>query len=220
MNIWRWFRLAKKTGGNKFLQFAPSQRPDIHQVSINAWSSVVNVLLKPSHLLSEEQAATLIGNFIGLLNGSLAGDPNPSLTLQFVLLQYPANFNALIEGYNKRAETLANTGRAKASNIAWYWYQYLQTTVNADLFQRRGGIVVTVRPTGSMLKKSTEQLGENEAFKLLDDTVARIMAVTQQIQWGGQRLSGDDLVSFLSFLALGEERKPQNEEAENFLWEA
>lgn len=212
--------MAKKIGGNNFIQFKPTSRTDIHQVGTNAWSSVINVLLKPSHLLSEEQASSLIGSFISLLNGSLAGDPNPSLTLQFVLEQYPANFNALIENYNKRAETLANTGRSNASNIAWYWYQFLQTTISNDLFQRRGGIVVTVRPTGAMLKKSTDQLGENDAFKLLDDTVKRIMAVTQQIQWGGERLSGDDLVSFLSFLALGEERKPRNEDSESFLWEA
>lgn len=220
MISWGWFRLAKKIGGNKFLQYnAVLDRPDIYQVGMNAWTSVIHVDLKPGHLLSREQAEGLIGNFVGLLNGTLAGDPNPALTLQFVLEQYPSSFNALIERYNKRSETLANAGREKASNIAWSWYQYLTTIVSNDLYQREGGIAVTVRPTSSMFKKKTELLGENESFQLLDDTVSRIANVTQQIQWGGERLTGNDLVSFLSFWAFGEKRRPRNEDSELFLWE-
>lgn len=212
--------MAKKIVAHSFLQYAPTDRPDIYQVAPSTWTSIVAVNNFPSHLLSTEQADGLISNFTALLNGTLAGDPNPALTLQFVLLNYPSSFKELLERYNNRSETLANAGRDGASDIAWAWYQYLSSIVSKDLYQRWGGIAITVRPQRSFLKKqSSEQLGEADAFQLLDDTVNRVVSVTNQIQWGGRRLFGDDLVAFLSFWAMGEMRRPNIAQSERFAWE-
>lgn len=212
--------MAKKTVAPSFLHYTPTDRPDIYQVAPSTWTSIVQINLFPSHLLSNEQATGLISNFRGLLNGTLAGDPNPSITLQFVLLKYPSSFSSLLESYNQRAETLANENRAGASNIAWSWYQYLSSIVSKDLYQRWGGIAITVRPIKSLFKKkTTEEIGEADAFQLLDDTVNRVVAVTNQIQWDGQRLEGDDLVAFLSFWAMGEMRRPNFENSDRLAWE-
>lgn len=156
---------------------------------------------------------------MGLLNGTLAGDPNKALTLQFVVIQYPASFNDLISKYDRQAQTLANSGRINASNVAWVWHEYLNKVFNHDLFQRQGGVAVTVRPTQDMLKKKSDQLGQSEAFELLDNTVDRIMRVTEQIRWGPQRLENDALTAFLSFWAMGEFRHSGNDREELFEWE-
>lgn len=204
---------------NGFLQYKPTERPDIYQVGINTWTSIISVHLKPTHLLSSEQAEGIIANFAGLLNGTLSGDPNPALTLQFLLMKYPSSFADLIRRYDEKAASLAAQGRPDASNIAWVWQQYLSNIFSYDIHQRKGGIAITVRPIKSLIKKNTDVLGQTEAFSLLDDTASRVMAVTRELNWGGERLSDDSLTEFLTFWAMGDSRRPRQHEAKLFAWE-
>lgn len=211
--------MAKKTYGNKFIPFSPTSRPDIYQTGPNSWTSVANATLFPSHSLSEEQAFKLLSNYATLLNGTFAGDPDPSLTLQLVLLQFPSDFEELVNSYNRAAETQANAGRLNTSNVAWWWYNFYTDLLNRNLFQRWGGIVITVRPPKSKKRKTTETLGELDAFSLLDDELSRISQAASELRLGGERLQGDDLAAFLSFLAMGEMRRPQTEAAIHLPWE-
>lgn len=198
---------------------SPTSRSDVYQTGPNSWTSVVNAALYPSHSLSEDQAAKLIVNFATLLNGTFAGDPDPSLTLQFVLLQYPSDFKELIDRYNRAAETQANAGRLNTSDVAWWWYNYYSDLFKGNLFQRWGGIVVTVRPPKSKNRKKNETLGELDAFSILDSAISNISQAASELRLGGERLEGDDLAAFLSFLAIGEMRRPQVEADKKLPWE-
>lgn len=211
--------MAIKTVAKNFINYSKTDRSDIYQIKNNVWTSIVNLSLFPSHLLGTEQGEGLISNFMGLLNGTIAGDPNKALTLQFVVIQYPSSFTELVSKYDKQAQTLANSGRNNASNVAWVWHEYLKTIFDRELFQRQGGVAVTVRPTPDMLKKKENQLGQQEAYELLDNTVDRIIRVTEQIRWGPERLQNDDLTAFLSFWAMGEFRHSGDEREKLFEWE-
>lgn len=211
--------MAKTTYGNSFIPFSPTSRPDIYQTGRNSWTSVVNSTLYPSHGLSEDQGLKLITNFAVLLNGTFAGDPDPSITLQLALLQFPADFEELVNRYNRSAETQANSGRINTSNVAWWWYNFYSDLLNRNLYQRWGGIMITVRPPKSKKSKTTEALGELDAFSLLDDAMDRISQASSELRLGGERLEGDDLAAFLSFLAMGEIRRPQIEAAQRLPWE-
>lgn len=211
--------MGVKTVDRSFINYSKTDRPDIYQIKKDVWTSIVDLTLFPSHLLGEEQAEGLISNFMSLLNGTIAGDPNSSLTLQFVVIQYPSSFTDLISKYDKQAQTLANSGRFNASNVAWVWHEYLKQIFNHDLYQRQGGVAVTVRPTQEMINKKSDQLGQQEAFELLDNTVGRIMRVTEQIRWGPVRLENDDLTAFLSFWAMGEFRRSGHDREQLYEWE-
>ena len=210
---------TKSTLTANFLPYQPTSRPDIYEIGQNTWVSVVDVTCLPSHLLSAPQAQAVISNFSGLLNGTLSGDPNPSLTLQFLLLQYPSSFGDLVKKYDDRASALAEAGRADASNIAWAWHEYLQESFTKRIYKRRGAVAITVRPIKTLIKGKDSVLNQEDAFSLLDDIASRVSGVLSEINWGGERLAGDGLAEILSLWALGSARKPGDEESMMYSWE-